>query len=227
MNISRKIVLLVCVGLLTCLIMFAVAFGYLSAAGTDLGQLAGKAGDFGKDLNNLQQTLGNANNVLIAILLIGGAIFGALGYWFLRSLIQPLKTLESVIATAADKLDFTVSVPTGASDETGQVLQAYDRLQSRLRSSFLEIQQSVANMLEVTEEVDHSSRKIARNSQVQSDASSNMAAAVEQMTVSISTVAEQSHLCVACRRGLHVCPDCGVSDPALGEHHHPFLEVRG
>ncbi len=193
MNISRKIVLLVCVGLLTCLIIFAVAFGYLSSAGAELGQLAGKAGDLGKDLNNLQQTLGSANNVLIAVLLIGGAIFGALGYWFLRSLIQPLKTLESVISTAADKLDFTAFVPTGVSDETGQVLQAYERLQSRLRTSFLEIQQSVANMLEVTEEVDHASRKIARNSQVQSDASSNMAAAVEEMTVSISTVAEQSH----------------------------------
>ena len=44
MNISRKIVLLVCVGLLTCLIMFAVAFGYLSSyylyfdsGGYDLG----------------------------------------------------------------------------------------------------------------------------------------------------------------------------------------------
>ena len=44
MNISRKIVLLVCVGLLTCLIMFAVAFGYLSAAGTALANWLARPG---------------------------------------------------------------------------------------------------------------------------------------------------------------------------------------
>jgi tripartite ATP-independent transporter DctP family solute receptor len=191
MTISRKVIFLVCTSLIVCGIIFAVAINGFVSAETDLGRIAGKVA--GEDLKTVQQTLDSARTILIAVLILGLAVLGALGYLILRSMVKPLRNLESVIANAADKLDFTESVPTESDDEIGRALQAYNRLQDRLRSSFLEIQQSITHMLEVTEEVDHSSRKIARNSQVQSDASSNMAAAVEQMTVSISTVAGQSH----------------------------------
>jgi tripartite ATP-independent transporter DctP family solute receptor len=129
----------------------------------------------------------------MVILLLGLSVLAVLGYLVRRSIVKPLKEMEAAIAETADKLDFTVAVQANSKDEIGHALRAYNRLLSRMRSSFIEIQQSVVGMLEVTEEVDQSSRKIARNSQVQSDASSNMAAAVGKMTASISTVAEQAN----------------------------------
>jgi methyl-accepting chemotaxis protein len=47
-------------------------------------------------------------------------------------------------------------------------------------------------MASVTTEVDKTSKEIAENSQLQSDASSGMAAAIEELTVSISMVATQA-----------------------------------
>lgn len=162
MTITRKIVLMITIALITCCLVYGAAISGASKASMSLIAGAG-------------------------VILIGG-----LGYYMWRSIVGPLVEVREAITQAADKLDFTASFKSESSDELSQILTAYDRLLARLRSSFTEIQNSTAQMLEMTEEVDRSSRKIARNSQIQSDASSNMAAAVEEMTVSITVVSQQA-----------------------------------
>jgi tripartite ATP-independent transporter DctP family solute receptor len=195
MTISRKIAFLVGAALAVCGLLFLFALTGLSGGEAGIGRLAGKAAadGLGPDLKAIQESLASARNVLVVVLLLGGGLVGTLGYFVWRALVKPLKAVENAITEVAERLDFTASVPVVADDEIGHVLQAYNRLLSRVRDSFLEIQNDVANILEVTEEVDQSSRKIARNSQVQSDASANMASAVEQMTVSITAVAHQAN----------------------------------
>jgi methyl-accepting chemotaxis protein len=194
MTVSRKIIFLVSIALVTCVIISSVSlYGFISIE-TEIGHLAvtlAKAG-FGDSVQSVNHELNSARTGMIVILFLGLSLLVTSGYLLLRSIARPLKAMEFAIARAADTLDFTESFQTQSEDEIGRTLQSYNRLLARLRSSFLDIQQSIAHLMEVTEEVDHSSRKIARNSQVQSDASSNMASAVEQMTVSISTVAEQA-----------------------------------
>lgn len=184
MTITRKILCLLCAALVITLFIFCVALYGFAATETAAGS---------GDVPSIQQALDSARITLSVVLLLGVALLGVLGYYFLRSIIQPLKAMQSAIANTAEKLDFTESIQVDSDDEIGQALQAYNRLLTRLRGSFVEIQQSISHLQEVTEEVDRSSRKIARNSQVQSDASTNMAAAVEQMTASISLVAEQAN----------------------------------
>jgi len=176
-TISRRILLLICAALVMCGVLFIVAIYGLGA--TESETVA-------------SQSAAGARTALIVALLLSWSLLGALGFWVLRSIVKPLRQMEAAMALAADKLDFTATVVVDSEDEIGRALQAYNRLLTRLRGSFAEVQQSVANLLDVTEEVDHASRKIARNSQVQSDASANMASAVEEMTVSISVVAEQA-----------------------------------
>ncbi len=182
MTISRKIVGLVGAAWLVC--------GLVCAAGLyGLASVESRAGD----VPALREALASARSAQIVALLIGWLFLGGLGFLLWRAIVQPIRRLEKVLAGAAETLDFTVSSPVPAdSDEIGQAVAAWSRLQNRLRSGLAEIQQSLTHLLAVTEEVDQSSRRIARNSQVQSDASTNMAAAVEEMTVSISNVAEQA-----------------------------------
>ncbi len=192
MTVSRKIMLLVGAALLICGIVFSVALFGLASTETALGQLAGKAASVSREIGSLQQTLIFTRTVLIAVLVAGILLLGLLGWLLQRALVAPLRNMEAAISGTADNLDFCTQIPVDSADEIGRALLAYNRLLDRLRGNFAEIQQSIANLLDTTEEVDHSSRRIARNSQVQSDASTNMAAAVEQMTVSISMVAEHT-----------------------------------
>ncbi|MDR3413138.1 MAG: TRAP transporter substrate-binding protein DctP [Formivibrio sp.] len=195
MTISRKIVLLICAALMTCGIIFAVAMYGFGATASEIGHVAAQSAAVAgsEEVKSLQQTLDNARTTMIVTLVAGLFLLGVLGFLILRSIVKPLRQMEASIAMAADKLDFTETISLGSEDEIGRAVQAYNRLLNRLCGSFAEVQQSIANLLDVTEEVDHSSRKIARNSQVQSDASANMASAVEEMTVSISVVAEQAN----------------------------------
>ncbi|GAA5160256.1 TRAP transporter substrate-binding protein DctP [Viridibacterium curvum] len=164
MSITRKILFLVCTAMLTTIIVLGVA-------------LAGSSGSTG---------------VLLTVGIIGLAVIGGTGWFLAKAVLQPLNTIHKAIACAADNLDFTADIQAHGQDELSEIIQAYNRLISKLRASFTEMQASTSKMLEVTEDVDRSSRKIARNSVIQSDASTNMAAAVEEMTVSISMVAQQA-----------------------------------
>jgi tripartite ATP-independent transporter DctP family solute receptor len=181
MSISRKLLVLICVALLGC----GAVFG---------GALAGFAGiqAAASGTGVLQDAAASARGFVWITLGIAIVAVAGMGYVLWRSLAQPLQNLRATLAQAADQMDFTGVVAVTSEDEIGQTLNAYNRLIGRLRQSFESIQKSADHMQAVTEDVDVSSRKIARNSQIQSDASTNMAAAVEEMTVSISMVAQQA-----------------------------------
>ncbi|MDP5239210.1 TRAP transporter substrate-binding protein DctP [Uliginosibacterium sp. 31-16] len=183
MSITRKIFVLICVALASCGVVFGVALSGLSRM-----QAAASAAD----PQAVQVAFASARMLSVVALLLGVVVIAGLGYLLWRSLVKPLQNMQETIAQAADKLDFTGVITVSSGDEIGTTLSAYNRLLERLRQSFADIQKATEHMLEVTEDVDVSSRKIARNSQIQSDASANMAAAVEEMTVSISIVAQQA-----------------------------------
>ncbi|MEC5387899.1 TRAP transporter substrate-binding protein DctP [Uliginosibacterium sp. H3] len=179
MTITRKIFLLVCVALLTTATVTIVSLWGLSDA---LASVSGAA----------KEQLSGTRTLTIVMGLLGVGVMATMGWFMGRAIVKPLEDVQKAITRTADKLDFTESIRFSSSDELGRIVDAYNRLLAKLRGSFMEIQASTAQMLDVTEEVDRSSRKIARNSQMQSDASTNMAASVEEMTVSISMVAQQA-----------------------------------
>ena len=124
--------------------------------------------------------------------MIGVALIGVMGFMLGKSITKPLGEMQRAIMRTASELDFTESFRVNSRDEVGATLQVYNELLAKLRSSFSDIQTVAARMAAITTEVDQTSREIAENSQQQSDASSGMAAAIEELTVSISMVATQA-----------------------------------
>jgi methyl-accepting chemotaxis protein len=122
----------------------------------------------------------------------GLAVIGVIGALFGRSITRPLGAMQRAITRTASELDFTDTFTVDSNDEVGRTLRAYNELLARLRASFGEIQAASARMAKITADVDRSASEIAANSQAQSDASTGMAAAIEQLTVSISMVATQA-----------------------------------
>ena len=180
MTITRKIAVLVGVALLTIAIVLAVAVSGLSSAAAGAGTPA------------LQDSLSGTRTLVITFGVLGLLTLGTLGWLIGKAIVKPLDTVHAAVARAADQLDFTGNVSVSSQDELGKIIEAYNRLIARLRTTVVGMQESTRQMLAVTEDVDRSSRRIARNSQMQSDASTNMAASVEEMTVSISMVAQQA-----------------------------------
>ena len=128
----------------------------------------------------------------IAAAVTGVAVIGVMGFVFGRSITAPLGKMQRAITRTANQLDFRDSIEVHANDEIGHTLTAYNELMSKLRSSFSEIQDASTRMAAITAEVSKSSREIADNSSAQNDASAEVAAAIEELTVSISMVSTQA-----------------------------------
>ena len=135
-----------------------------------------------------------AASLITILAAIGGVLLiGVMGFTLGRSIARPLRAMQQAITRTATELDFTDSIAVRSHDEVGHTLDAYNKLLARLRDSFSEIQAAAARMTEITESVNKTAAEIAENSHAQSDASASMAAAIEQLTVSISMVANQAH----------------------------------
>ena len=131
-------------------------------------------------------------SITIAASVLGVLVIGVMGFLLGRSIIAPLGSMQRAITRTATQLDFTESIPVRSKDEIGRTLCAYNELLARLRESFSDIQAASERLSSSTNEVDQTAREIAENSFAQSEASSSMAAAIEELTVSISMVAVQA-----------------------------------
>ena len=130
--------------------------------------------------------------ITISAAVAGVAVIGVMGFFLGGSITKPLGAMQRAITQTANELDFTRTIDVRSDDEIGRTLRAYNELLSRLRSSFSEIQAAASRMATITAEVNQTAHEIAENSHAQNDASSDMAAAIEELTVSISMVANQA-----------------------------------
>lgn len=190
MTISRKMGALLTAYLVAILLVYAIAAQGISAASEGILHVprVGSGGEFKGIQDALETALLNLNIALLVLV----PVIATGGILILRTVVKPLRNLESAIRITAESLDFTQPVPVGTTDEIGRGLHWYSALIEKLRTSFVGIHTLVDHLREESEAVDHSSRQIARNSQLQSNASSNMASAMEKMTASIATAAEQA-----------------------------------
>ncbi|MEC5387398.1 methyl-accepting chemotaxis protein [Uliginosibacterium sp. H3] len=129
-------------------------------------------------------------SIVAAVIALG--VFAVIGYFLARSIVAPMAAMQKAITTTAESLDFTHPVPVGTHDEIGLTVLAYNGLIKRLRDSFGQVQGAAQQLAGAVGAVDSSSREIAENSRTQSDATASMAAAIEQLTVSISVIVERA-----------------------------------
>ncbi|MBI3146255.1 MAG: methyl-accepting chemotaxis protein [Pseudogulbenkiania sp.] len=133
-----------------------------------------------------------------AKLIIGGAVLaillltGVLGWLIYRQISGGLANAQRTIGAIEASLDFTHRAEVKGNDEVSQTLTAFNRLIARLQDSLRILQQGVQEVGQTSAELLGASQQVAKSSGVQSESSSHMAASVEQMTVSISHVAERA-----------------------------------
>jgi methyl-accepting chemotaxis protein len=101
---------------------------------------------------------------------------------------RPLKSLISYTEQIAEG-DLTVTVKTGTSDEFGQLADVFNQMTANLRDMVSSIGSTFSGLQAVAQDVSHISRELSDGSNRQADAVGNVSASIEEMNVTIRTVA--------------------------------------
>ncbi|MDD3352186.1 methyl-accepting chemotaxis protein [Zoogloea sp.] len=117
-----------------------------------------------------------------------------------RVVSVPLGELQQFCQRVQETHDFTLPAPFVGNDEVGRTGQAIVSLLGTLRQTFGELLETVAQVEQAAQEMSGASVNAARQSHVASDSASAMAAAIEEMTVSISHITESAEVAVSMAR---------------------------
>ncbi|WP_440030194.1 methyl-accepting chemotaxis protein [Chromobacterium amazonense] len=126
--------------------------------------------------------------VIAACLLLSGG----LGWQLFRHIRQSLHQIRSTMLQVSQQKDFTLRVPVDRMDEVGETALAFNQLLENLQRSFLNIRDRIGSINGAMSGLANNTHEIARSSEIQSESAAAMAAAVEQMTVSINHVASSA-----------------------------------
>ncbi len=130
--------------------------------------------------------------LLAAGLLVLVAVLVGLGWVVFRSVAHPLAGLTNALRHAASSLDLSRRIKPTGKDELALAGRALDELMDSLRSTLLQGAAASARLEKVAADMDTAARELEQSGTVQTDGTSSMAASVEELTVSISQVADSA-----------------------------------
>ena len=146
------------------------------------GQTASQLGDALYD---------SARNWIIAGVGVAALLAISLAILLTRYIARPLGVLVGVARGVAGG-DLTGRIEVHSRDETGQLAQAMKDMVDSLKQTATAMRSCSMQVSDAVSGLSASSTQVAQSSQLQSEAAATTAAAVEQITVSINSVAENT-----------------------------------
>ncbi|AXK38690.1 methyl-accepting chemotaxis protein [Crenobacter cavernae] len=135
--------------------------------------------------------MSQANTLNLVVSALAVLIGGLLAWLITRSIVAPLTRAVSVADAVADgRLDVAIEVD--RADEVGQLQASLRRMVDSLTSTVRTVREGVGESRSMVESLAGASEEVHDASRHQSEAASASAAAVEELTVSISTVADSA-----------------------------------
>jgi len=137
---------------------------------------------------------GKARTALVISLIIG-VIALLLGIIVVMLVAENVKRSLDLFATSMDKLaagegDMTQRMSANTHDEVGRMAEAFNRFMEQMQSIIKQIRANGDELSGSASGLSSTAEQVASASHKQSDAASSTAAAVEEMTVSISSIAD-------------------------------------
>ncbi|MDP4027608.1 MAG: methyl-accepting chemotaxis protein [Gallionella sp.] len=141
------------------------------------------------DVSDEFELMHNANWVMWGVQgVIQVFLFFVIG-WLISFVIRPTRELQQAMLMMQADGDLTRRVTVRSEDEIGQTAAAFNKLIDGFANIIRQVLVHAGTVSSTAEQLHVSSSQIAQSSQVQSEAASSTAAAVEQITASISSVA--------------------------------------
>jgi aerotaxis receptor len=118
------------------------------------------------------------------------ALAGIMLPWLSATIVRPLSELrETMMATQGDG-DLSRRAPVHSDDEVGQAAKSFNALILTLRGITREVRDGMQRLAAASRDLTRVAEDVKRNVDQQNDAASSSAAAVEEMTATISSVAD-------------------------------------
>lgn len=136
------------------------------------------------------ETFSAVKTGLLASLLVAVIVLGILSVFLVKSITGPLASLEATMTQIADNGDLTRRAAIHHQDEIGRMAGAFNTMMGRLQKIIGEVHGASQQVSVASEQLAGSSRSLADVSEQQSNAVASSAAAIEQLTVAISSVSE-------------------------------------
>lgn len=130
--------------------------------------------------------------VVAGTMSIAGLMVAGIGFMIHRQVTRRLAMLMKAMGDVEKNLDFTRRVQATGTDEVALVSGAFNRLLQRIQSSFHDIVAHSHEVHSAATKVATAADQMSQASMLQSESASSMAATVEEMTVSISHVADRA-----------------------------------
>jgi len=147
------------------------------------------ADQLGKD-NQSSYTL--ALETSIALIILAFLASGMLGTQLYQIIGRGLAEIQSTMQNVSQSLNFTLRAPVTRQDEIGLTASAFNDLLTRLQDNLKSLLSGSHAVAQAAQQMAQTAGEVSTAAGAQSEASANMAATVEQMTVSINHVAEQA-----------------------------------
>lgn len=158
----------------------------LAKAGADAARIAAETVE--------KQTTQGKNGIKLSLGLMAAAVLFSF-VWFLflirKQIVQPARELVVELNRLASG-DFSHPVSVNSHDEMGEVASCAERIRVDLGKVLQEVMTATEQVSRASENMYQTANQVAQGSQLQSEAAAATSAAVEQMTVSISSVAESA-----------------------------------
>ncbi|WP_051534523.1 extracellular solute-binding protein [Deefgea rivuli] len=126
--------------------------------------------------------------------LLGIPITAALLYFAVQSQLAPLQKLRNTMqALAASGGDLNTRIEINTQDEFGDIARGFNQYSQNLQSTFREVQRDMEGLSLGLRELSSVTGQLVKDSHTQSDYAAATAAAVEEITVSITHIADNAN----------------------------------
>ena len=131
----------------------------------------------------------NTRMIFIALILIGAALGSSLGFSIIRGINRSVGDMRGTMVRMSANGDLNARVKVHSRDEIGQAATAFNGLIEGFASIIRQVSSGAGTVSATAAQLAVASTQISQGSQAQSEAAASTAAAVEQITVSINSVA--------------------------------------
>jgi methyl-accepting chemotaxis protein len=168
-------------GVINCLQCHAVTEGTINGAASIVS-----------DVTQDYAFLESANRMFwLAQIVIQIALYFVVGGVISR-VVRPVKELQLTMQAIQTSGDLTKRVPAGDNDEIGQTSRSFDALMDSMCETLRRVHASADDVMNTANSLSATASQVIGSSGKQNESASSTAAAVEELTVSISSVAENT-----------------------------------
>jgi len=142
-------------------------------------------------VENASQKGNTAKWMAYISLLVAAIVAIGFSWWFGTNIFRRLASVAQVTRQVAEG-DLRTDVPAAASDEIGQLVEAMRRMRDALKKSVVNTKTHSEQLVKVADQLNNNVAQMVSSSAIQSNSASAIAANIEELTVSINHVSDNT-----------------------------------